>query len=271
MRTKLVSLFAVTLLVAPVFGQSEKPTPGAREYFFLAVQKKDKLPPIRRVSRTSTPKSQSDSGAGTATGATHLGIRYNLVRVDASTGESYAVDADRVFSAGECFAVEVASNRSGYLYVLAKQSSGDWMPLLPSPAMKNESNVIDPGETVRIPRRHCFQITNPPGDEELFVVLSRDPSDIYNLHQDIERPAAPAAPKATGSEFPNEPMEVADARGVNTEVTRLADRFATRDIVIVKVGDESAQAREPAHAVYVVNSSSKPASDIVAHIFVHHR
>jgi hypothetical protein len=270
MGTKLVLFLIATLLAAPVFAQNGKAAPGAREYFFLAVQKKDQLPPIRRVARSSTPKAQAESGTGSTTGATHLGIRYNLVRVDAATGESHGVDADRVFRAGECFAVELASNRSGYLYVLAKQSSGDWMPLLPSPEMKNESNVIDPGETVRIPRRHCFQITNPPGDEELFVVLSRNPSDIYNLHQDIERPAAPAAQKPARSEFPNEPMEVADARGVNTEIARLADRFATRDIVIVKVGEEAAQA-EPAHAVYVVNGSSKPASDIVAHIMVHHR
>jgi hypothetical protein len=263
MGARLVSFLIGALLAVPAFGQNGKSAPGAREYFFLAVQKKDQLPPIRRVSRTST--------SNTATGAAHLGIRYNLVSVDARTGESHPVEADRVFSAGECFAVELASNRSGYLYVLAKQSSGDWMPLLPSPQMKNESNVIDPGQTVRIPRRHCFEITNPPGTEELFVVLSRDPSDIYNLHRDMEQPATPAPSKPAGSEFPNEPMELADARGMNTEVARLTNHFATRDIVIVKIGDESAQAREPAHSVYVVNASSKPTSDIVAHILVHHR
>ena len=265
MGTKLVFSLAATLVAASALAQNTKPAPGAREYFFLAVQKKDQLPPIRRVSKVSAPKA--------ATGASHLGIRYNLVLVDAHTGGSRPVDADRVFQAGECFAVELASNRSGYLYVLAKQSSGDWMPLLPSPQMQNESNVIDPGETVRIPRRHCFEITNPPGAEELFVVLSRDPSDIYNLHRDIERPAAsPApAPSKPASEFPNEPVELADARGVNNEIARLTNHFATRDIAIVKIGEDAAQTREPAHSVYVVNASSKPTSDIVARILVHHR
>jgi hypothetical protein len=268
--TKLVFSLAATLVAASAVAQNTKAqntksAPGAREYFFLAVQKKDPLPPIRRAVRTSAPKTATAA-------ATHLGIRYNLVRVDAHTGESHLVDADRIFSAGECFALELASNRSGYLYVLAKQSSGDWMPLLPSPQMKNESNVIDPGETVRIPRSHCFEITNPPGAEELFVVLSRDPSDIYNLHRDIERPAATPAPsKPAASEFPNEPVELADARGVNSEIARLTNHFATRDIAIVKIGEEAAQTREPAHSVYVVNASSKPTSDIVAHILVHHR
>jgi len=149
--------------------------------------------------------------------------------------------------------------------------AGDWMPLLPSPQMKDESNVIDPGQTVRIPRSHCFEITNPPGAEELFVVLSRDPSDIYNLHRDIERPATSPAPSKPASEFPNEPMELADARSVNTEIARLTNHFATRDIAIVKIGEDTAQTREPAHSVYVVNASSKPTSDIVAHILVHHR
>jgi len=268
--TRLVFSLAATLVAASALAQSTKTAPGAREYFFLAVQKKDPLPPIRHVSKTSAGSSAT-SAPKAATGAAHLGIRYNLVLVDAHTGASRPVDADRVFHAGECFAMELGSNRSGYLYVLAKQSSGDWMPLLPSPQMKDESNVIDPGQTVRIPRSHCFEITNPPGAEELFVVLSRDPSDIYNLHRDIERPATSPAPSKPASEFPNEPMELADARSVNTEIARLTNHFATRDIAIVKIGEDTAQTREPAHSVYVVNASSKPTSDIVAHILVHHR
>lgn len=241
-------------------------TSGAREYFFLGAQKKDTLAPMRAeavVHKTSQPVNKP-----LAAGAVHLGLRYNLLLVDEATNKSEMVDPDRDFKPGECFAIQFSSNRSGYLYVTAIQSSGTAMALLPSPQMKGESNRIDPGQTIRVPQNHCFEIGNPPGDENLFVALSRDPAETYKLQQDSEGASPDQQPKQAEAASN---IEMADARELNNEVQHLTERFASRDIAIVKTGAQPASADEPAHAVYVVDESPKPTSTIVAHIVVHHR
>src|SRR5208283_1278272 len=108
----------------------------------------------------------------------HLGIRYNLLLVD-DANQGVAVDSDRVFRKGDRLAIEVEANRSGYLYVLARQSSGSWQALLPSAEMSGESNVIDPGSKIRVPRAYYFEIQDPPGSERLVLVFSRAPQDFY--------------------------------------------------------------------------------------------
>jgi hypothetical protein len=199
----------------------------------------------------------------------HLGLRYNLVLVDADSGSAQAAAPDRMFRAGECFAIDFESNRAGFLYVLAKQSSGSWQPLLPSadPDMATESNAIVPGKKIRVPREHCFELQNPPGVETLFVVLSREPRDTFELYENIKAPAtqAPDAPRRTAAA-----VQVADARVTDGEVARMREQFGSRDIAIRRVS-QPLGAAEPAESVYVVNSSSSPSSNLAAQIDVHHR
>ncbi len=260
MRTYLPWFLAPLLAMAQ---QAPPPASGARELYYLSVGEKDKLPPVRRTAaavKTSTM------------GAVHLGLRYNLLLIRGKNAE--AIPADRVLRKGDCFAIEFSSNRSGYLYVLAKQSSGTWMPLLPSPEMKDETNVIDPGRKVRVPAGYCFAIEDPPGTENLFVVLSRDPRDFYELYEGIKgkstpKPAVPA-PAPVPQHRKEQQMEIADGRMVNQAVKDLEDRFGSRDIVIKKVA-EAPNKTEPQDAVYVVNASAKPASSIVTEIAVRHR
>ena len=241
---------------------------GARELFYLSIQRKDTLPAIRKASAPVKPASGSPVAAGSATAAPHLGLRYNLVLVNAESGASEVVDADRVLRTGECFALDFETNRSGYLYVLAKQSSGAWQPLVPSPEMADEGNVIDPGKKVRVPANYCFEVHDPPGTETLFVVLSRDPRDFYDLYEGIKRQANQPAPSAPRR--PSNPVQVADAGIVNSAVAHMAERFGTRDIAIRKI-DRGASAQEPPHSVYVVNTSDKPASSVVTQIEIRHR
>lgn len=234
---------------------------GARELYYFARSSKDELPRVRKVGQTKSPPF----------GAMHLGLRYSLLLVD-DAGHATPMASDRVLRTGECFAVEFEANRSGYLYVLAKQSSGAWMPLLPSLKMSEENNIIDPGKKFRVPEHHCFAIENPPGTETLFVVLSRDPRDFYELYEGIKGKATPL-PAAPGPNPPSRPeplMQVADARMVNDAVAQLADRFGSRDLAIRKVA-EPAGKTEPRDSVYVVNASAKPVSSIVTQIEVRHR
>lgn len=202
----------------------------------MAVSRKDTLPPVH-------------PSAVPAAGVVHLGLRYNLVLF--KNGKPEAAPADRILHAGDCFSIEFQANRSGYLYVLAKQSSGTWIPLLPSAEMPDENNILDPDKKIQIPKSYCFEIHDPPGAETLFVVLSRNPRDFYELYQGIKAKNTSAAP-------------------VQVAVAQLNDRFGSREIAVRKV-DNPVSAGEPKSAVYVVNASNKPASSIVTEInVVHH-
>jgi len=248
----------------------KKATEGARELFYLAVAPKDKLPPIMRASsgapgqkRPSTGTPAADS-APAATPAVHLGIRYNLLLVD-DRNQGTAVDSDRVFRKGEHVALEIEANRSGYLYVLARQSSGSWQALLPSPEMSDESNVIDPGRKIRVPGNYYFEIQDPPGSEHLVLVFSRDPQDFYELYQGIKKQNSSPPPPPPPTRPSSGAVEMADASGVNGAVARMEQQFGTRDIAIRKVSQPMATG-EPTGSVYVVNSSNRPASSVVTEI-----
>jgi hypothetical protein len=251
------SLALLLILAAAHALPQQNASEGARELFYVAVAKKEALPPIRPVAvRKAASTRPSD-----ASGVVHLGLRYNVVLVNASSGRSETVDPDREFRNGECFALDFVSNRSGYLYVLAKQSSGNWIPLLPSPEMSDESNIINPGEKVRVPSRYCFEISAPPGAETLFVLLSRDPADVSDLHDGIKGRTPPPT---------DAPVQIADSRLVNSAVARMSGEVLTRDLAIRKVSQPVA-AGEPANSVYVVNGSAKPASKVITRIEIRHR
>lgn len=258
----------------PASAAHKPATEGARELFYLAVAQKDKLPPITKASLSVPKKAPSAAdpaaGAGVAPApAVHLGIRYNLVLVD-QNNQTMPVESDRIFHKGDHVAIEIESNRSGYLYVLARQSSGAWQALLPSPEMADESNVIDPGRKIRVPEAYYFEIQDPPGSEHLMLVFSRDPQDFYELYQGIRKqnsaPAGPAAPMAP----PVAPDSLmADASRVNSAVARMQSQFGGRDIAIRKVS-QPLSAGEPAGSVYVVNASDKPSSSVVTEIVLKH-
>ena len=91
-------------------------------------------------------------------------------------------------------------------------------------------------------------------------------NDLYKLDESIKNKPEPASP----SKSAGQPMLIADARTVNSEVARMADQSGTRDLLIRKIS-QPADAQEPPHSVYVVNGSDKPSSSIVAEIKIQHR
>jgi hypothetical protein len=269
----------VFLLSIAAFAQ-QAPATGARELYYFGAGGKDKLPPIQkasapRQSAASAPQrkgAQAEAPAESApapvpeASAVHLGLRYNVILVDRTSGRSEPVDPDRTFKNGDCLAIEFDANRSGYLYVMAKQSSGNWIPLIPSPEMSNEVNQIDPGQKVRAPRGYCFEISDPPGAETLFVVLSRDPRDFYELYRGIK--GDPASPPV-GTPRPDA-VQMASARMVNNAVAKMEKQFGTRDLVIRKVA-QATDSRDIPNSVYVVNASDKPSSTVVTQLLIKHR
>jgi Domain of unknown function (DUF4384) len=282
----LVGLMGLLAVGGGLVAQEPPPhqkTEGTRDLFYFGATQKDTLPPIRKVStggRTrSTPAPTLSAGTETdrapvtpgeavdAASVAHLGFRYTVALVNQNTGKAEAVDPDRDFRKGECVRLEVESNHSGYLYVLSKQSSGGWLPLFPSSEMPDESNVADPGQKVRAPKDYCFEISDPPGTETLFVVLSRSPRDFFELYDAIKNP--PSAAPANTTRSNSNPVQMADMR-VNSAVEKMAKTFGTRDLIIRKV-TPAADRQDSDYSVYVVNGSDRPSSTVVKKVEIRHR
>jgi Domain of unknown function (DUF4384) len=221
---------------------------GTRQLYYLATPAKDSLPPITH-GNAAAPKAA----------ALHFGLRYNVVLI--ANGKAEQIPANRVLREGDCFAIDLQANRASYLYVLARQSSGSWMPLIPSAQIPGQRNDIQAGKRVRVPTDgYCFSIHNPPGAETLFVVLSRDSRDFYELYESV---------KAQQTKMGR--TELASAKQLDAAVEHLDQKFGgSRDISVTRTS-EPARNDEPRGAVYVVNTSDKPSSSLVTKIEVHHR
>jgi hypothetical protein len=233
--------------------QPAQPVEGARELFFAGAAPKDELPKLQKSAPTT---------ARPATPATvNLGLRYTLLLVQSRSSAGDPVDPMRNFRKGDCVAINLESNRSGYLYVLAKESGGNWTPLFPTPQLADRDNRIDPGQVVRTPKESCFEIEDPPGSETVFVVLSRSPRDISELAESIRAPSPQ----------------------VNVVVAQMTAEAGTRDLPfrevvkapstppVRKAAAKPEVVREPQHAVYVVNGSRKAGDTLVTRIEISHR
>jgi hypothetical protein len=191
-----------------------------------------------------------------------------LLLVDAQSGQSEPVDSDRVFQPGECVQLELEANRSGYLYVLDRGSSGTWKPLLPSPEMPEESNIISSRARVRVPQDYCFKIESPPGEERIFIVLSRNPAALYGLDESIRgaAPSATPAPKSEGTA----PLMTAENR-LSGEVSKMeVSMMERRDLKITKIGQAQDAAEVPG-SVYVVNASEASSDKVETEIRIRHK
>jgi hypothetical protein len=241
--------------------QPPHPASGARELFYSGTAPKDTLPPP--AAKPAAPATSTKAVAPAAsTGALNLGLRYTLLLVGKSGAGGQPTDPERNFHKGDCVAVNIESNRSGYLYVLAKESSGDWSPLFPEAGAQQENNRIDPGQVVRMPKHSCFEIEDPPGAETLFVVLSRNLRDIDELAESIKNPGGKT----------------------NLAVDHVAQQFGTRELSYRAVVNteppntppvnpvpQAAPKKAPEHAVYVVSGSDKPASTLVTRVEIRHK
>lgn len=271
---------AAVLAAMVCLAQQRPPEEGARDLFFVGTAPKDELPPIPKPAAPAkgvkaapaAEKRSAPASAAAPMGAPHLGLRYTL-RLVGSGGRGQPADPERNFRKGDCVVLDLEANRSGYLYVLAKQSSGDWIPLFPTTDVPDQSNRIDPGQIVRTPRQACFEIDDPPGTETLFVVLSRNPRDINELAEGIRGPGE--APQRSSG-----PAQIASAARINSAVGRISEEFGTRDLPFMQVvkpepaqktAATPANRKEPEHAVYVVSGSDKPASTLVTKVEIRHR
>jgi hypothetical protein len=189
----------------------------------------------------------------------HLGLRYNVLLVD-NGNRAVPVDSSRLFRKGDCVALELEANQSAHLYVMARQSSRYWMPLIPSPELPTRV-ALPPGRKVRVPKAHCFQIEDPPGTESMIVILSRDSRDFERLYAGIKASFPSGDGRTHGGLAETRPLE-----GAIQDVTASAAQ-----------GVESAAIREARlplerpNTVYVVNTSKERSATLVARIDIRHQ
>src|SRR5690349_16709984 len=134
-------------------------------------------PPAQQTPAVSgseqTAANPAAAGQLTRTEYTPLGLRYSLLR---RGGTQYdEVDVDTTFRSGDGMRLTIEANDDSYLYIVNKGSSGSWSVLFPSAQIDGGNNRIQAHRRYEVPAEGQFTFENPPGDERLFVVLSRSP------------------------------------------------------------------------------------------------
>ena len=117
-------------------------------------------------------------------------MRYSILRREGS--ESVEVSPDAVFRSGDRIRLLVEVTSNGYLYVIHRGSSGVWKPLFPSVDTAGGNNRVERSRPYEIPAGYVFTFDEQPGEERLFIVLSRKPEQdleklIYSLSDSMKR------------------------------------------------------------------------------------
>ena len=152
------------------------------------------------------------------------------------------MDADTTFHSGDRIRLEAQANSTGYLYVVAQGSSGNWQVLFPSREVSNGSNLVHRGETRLVPggNQGQFVFDEQAGTEKLFFVLSRQPEQsldklIYSMGGQTA-PADPTVVKPAAAE-PNRVL-MAQASVSDDVISRIRGQVKARDLIFEKVENE---------------------------------
>lgn len=218
------------------------------------------VPAVEAVS-ADQPAPRVESAAYVT--ARPLGLRYSLVRV--SPGSANEVDPNSVFHSGDMVRVKVEGNRDGYLYVIARGSSGTWKPLFPSPEINGGNNRIAAHRGLEVPSAtQAFTFDQQAGEERLFIIYSADPvADVEALIPSLPQAKPPAKlPEGAGPEV------VAMAKPIDDDLVSRMRNVYSRDLIVQTVDAKQPDGPRPENAVYVVNNSG---GRCVADIRLEHR
>jgi hypothetical protein len=124
----------------------------------------------------------------------YTGLRLKLYQADANCN-FMQVSPFKAFRAGEALRFAVESNTAGFVYIIARGSSGQTRLLYPHPDVNNGANHIHRGTELMIPGREWFRFDHNPGVETISVILTRRKLDLlpYLI------PSAPTAEPAPAS------------------------------------------------------------------------
>ena len=203
-----------------------------------------------------------------------VAIRYSLVKLD--NGAEVEVPPSHVFRSGDQVRLKVEANQRGYLYLIARGSSGNWKPLFPS--REASDNVVEARRGYDVPSStQAFTFDDQEGKEKLFLLFSRQP--ISDLDSQIE--GLRKRPASNDAEPAKAPMVL--AQNLNDRRVENMRAMYSRDLIIETVDAKktvpvqpasapaaSGNARRPENAVYVASTSRAGDSRVVADIELTH-
>ncbi|MBM3760837.1 MAG: DUF4384 domain-containing protein [Acidobacteria bacterium] len=271
LRSFALSIFCATF----AFSQEDSgPRLTAREIFYGAkpaapaapakAPSAPKAPAIKKPTESmSRPQQQSPElpiqvAAQTTTQSGGLAMRWTITQL-MPDGDKKEVPTTKAFKSGDRINVRVEVNEFGYLYILARGSSGKWSPLFPSPAISGGDNRVGPNQPYTIPHNYVFKFDDQPGEERIFIVFSRKPepdfdSLIYKVAPDrTQKPESPAARPSN----PN--IMLAQATMIGDPFVDKVRTMYARDLIVEKVeGEVKTSSIGPRfeHAAYVASKRS---------------
>jgi hypothetical protein len=240
----------LALSAGPVTAQQE-PELSARDAFFTSadmlgpVKKPDpKKAPARadtRAKRTAPPvpaAAVKDPEKHFVTVKNEIrlaALRYSLLK-NTPKGD-VEVPVDSVFASGDRIRLRVTANQKGYLYLIARGSSGDWAPLFPHPESSVRSNEIVAGRKYEVPggAGEYFTFDSKAGEERLMILMT--PQPVADIDEMILKMANPSGGQQMSAQL--------DERW-----TELRGELQSRDLVFTRT-----KANDPAreNAEYVAN------------------
>jgi Domain of unknown function (DUF4384) len=283
-------------LAAPLSAQSTAKM-SAREIFYAsaATPKPAKAAPTKPVQRPTAPLHTPDVSGDTSAPARSsespsvapsrsqqvelasytrkLGIRLSIRKI-AKSGQTTEVAPDTVFQPGDRVRLNIQVSGDGFLYIINRGSSGTWTQLFPSPDMPGVSNAVAPGVTYSVPPDRNFVVSDPAGEEKLFIILSRTQEDGESLTMDMSKREAGGAGSQTERSLPapRKPLTVTIAKNLppmnDSMVDRLRNAYA-RDLIIEKVDDQTPGERKE-NAVYAVNPDDGDGTRVVLDAQIKH-
>lgn len=180
-----------------------------------------------------------------------LGLRYAVLK-KLEDGTYQEISPEAVFHAGDQIRLSLMSNQEGFLYVIEQGSSGRWVPLYPAGSSTAEGNKLVPGKEYIVPATGAWRFTGEPGQEKLFVMLSRTPET--NLDETI-------AALRNRQEGLNDQL-----------VAQLRSEVQSRDLVFTS-GDDTQTSGQSDKASYVVNKATNQTPDphVVVDVVLSHK
>lgn len=222
----------------------------------------------------------SENGYGAAphlvrSAENRLGLRCSVLLRNAAD-QYVEVAPGSVFHSGDHIRLSFLANEPGYFYVIQQGSSGAWSPIFPPPGAPDDANKIEAGQLQVVPSgSRAFAFDQHPGDEKLYVILSRTPiEDIDRAIQNLKHGNQPAPPAA-----PVEHPQPANAPQMLEAMNVIPDAFvqdlASRDLTLVdeqKVDDTASDGQSGEKAIYVVSKANagQSASQVVLSLHLRH-
>ena len=137
-------------------------------------------------SAAPVPRPFQSRVSSTAISDEDLSIAYSVEQWVPGKRDFEKVDPQKTFRKGDEIVVKIEPTADAFLYVLNKDLTGAWQAILPSPDRPEEGNRLTARQALRIPAEdHLVFRNDGPGEETLFLVLSRKRQRIFSVAKQV--------------------------------------------------------------------------------------